>query len=427
MTKRGLAASTAVLALVVPRLAAAQAAYVQPDAPQWLQDRRYSEGIGIREGDIELHPGIAGEVGYDSNWFLRSSGFGYANVNNPTVPAPPIPALIFRLDAVLLLQVDARPAAPRRRRRAPEPPSVAFRAGVNATYREFIGVSGSSAAFRAAERHFEPAQRLRHGGREARHLAPAPARCLALRVPYAHSIQPQQHHRQSRPVVQPGRRGRRRRARGAAWESGTLDWRLGYQFRDTIFEQTDGTPYDNTTHEVYTRGRWRFRPRTALVYDGSLRFVSYQNPAQANEQGLFNSQPVRARIGLNGLVTDRFTVLLLAGWGASFADNVLPNQPQYDSVIGQAELKWFLSASPGLALSGDVGAALSSIAVGYSRDFQQSFLGDYYGLDRGYVRFSYFFAQRALLSIEGGAGAVEYPTLVWGPGFPNTQAGTVRH
>src|SRR6266852_6602288 len=38
----------------------------------WLRDRRYGEGVGIRTGDLELHPGIAGEFGYDSNYFLRS-------------------------------------------------------------------------------------------------------------------------------------------------------------------------------------------------------------------------------------------------------------------------------------------------------------------------------------------------------------------
>jgi len=32
----------------------------QPDSPQWLKDRRYAEGIGVRAGDLEIHPGIAG-------------------------------------------------------------------------------------------------------------------------------------------------------------------------------------------------------------------------------------------------------------------------------------------------------------------------------------------------------------------------------
>ena len=125
----------------------------------------------------------------------------------------------------------------------------------------------------------------------------------------------------------------------------------------------------------------------------------------------------RARIGLNGLVTDRFAILGLVGWGASFYDTSQnANQPQYDSVIGQAELKWFLSASPGIAQAADVGLALSSIAVGYNRDFQNSYLGGFYGSDRGYLRLNYFFAGRALLSIEGGAGAIEYPNMYWGDG-----------
>src|SRR5450432_1345239 len=38
----------------------------------WLADRQYGEGIGIRVGNLELHPGVSGEVGYDSNYFLRA-------------------------------------------------------------------------------------------------------------------------------------------------------------------------------------------------------------------------------------------------------------------------------------------------------------------------------------------------------------------
>ena len=46
---------------------------VQASAQQpWLADRRYGEGIGVRVGDLELHPGVAAEVGYDSNYFLRA-------------------------------------------------------------------------------------------------------------------------------------------------------------------------------------------------------------------------------------------------------------------------------------------------------------------------------------------------------------------
>ena len=152
--------------------------------------------------------------------------------------------------------------------------------------------------------------------------------------------------------------------------SGTLDWHLGYQFHDTLFEQSVGTPYDNLAHEAYTRGRWKFRPRTALVTDASVRFISYPNQANAGQIPLESSTPVRARIGLNGLITERFSALAMVGWGASFYDTALPNEPQFDSVIAQAELRWFLSASPGIANATDLGLALSSIALGYTRDFR---------------------------------------------------------
>src|SRR6188768_2225958 len=46
-------------------------AHAQAQQP-WLADRRYGEGIGVRVGNLELHPGISGEIGYDSNYFLRA-------------------------------------------------------------------------------------------------------------------------------------------------------------------------------------------------------------------------------------------------------------------------------------------------------------------------------------------------------------------
>jgi hypothetical protein len=197
---------------------------------------------------------------------------------------------------------------------------------------------------------------------------------------------------------------------------GTLDWRLGYEFDDAIFESTAGAPYDSYTQSIYTRGRWRFRPRTALVYDGSVTFNNYAHVQRAfDADGLVSSTPVRARLGLNGLVTDRFSVLIMAGWGSSFINTTpLPHQQQYDSVIGEAEIKWYLTANPGSSSPGDVGLALSSIALGYTRDFQTSLLGNYYGIDRGYLKFDYFFAGRAYVSLQGGIAAIEYPNI-WFP------------
>jgi hypothetical protein len=145
-------------------------------------------------------------------------------------------------------------------------------------------------------------------------------------------------------------------------------------------------------------------------------------------QGLVGSTPIRTRIGLNGLITDRFSLLALVGWAASLYDtSAVPAQPQYDTLIAQVELTWFLSASPGLDAPSGIGLALSSIVLGYARDFQNSYLGNYYGSDRGYLRFSYFFAGRALLNLEGGVGAVEYPNMYWLPTTGMPAINNLRH
>lgn len=402
MTKKGLVIPAALVALLLPSVARAQAVAASSDSPAWLRDCRYNEGIGVRSGDLELHPSIAGEVGYDSNWFLRSDKSGF---ENSAPAAPVIPALEFRVTPALYLST----LGPQRKEgdANAQPESVRFRAGVNATYREFVGLSNDPNGTVNGQRNIS-------GAADARlEIAPERPFGFVALANYVRTVQPN--------AADPNLSFTRDDV-GAGGDfvvqpaSGTLDWHFGYLFQDALFEDSVAQPFANITHELSTRGRWRFRPRTALLYDATFRFINYTNPGLALSDGLVNSTPVRARIGLNGLITDRFALLGMVGWGASFYDKTIATQPQYDSVIGQAELKWFLSASPGLQQSSDVGLALSSIAVGYTRDFQNSYLGGYYGSDRGYLRFNYFFAGRALVTLEGGAAAIEYPTLYWGTG-----------
>jgi hypothetical protein len=403
MTPKVLASGAVVVVLLVARAASAQTA--APDSPAWLSDRKYTEGIGVRTGDFELHPGIAGEVGYDSNYLLRSDRQGVAN-------GPPIvPALEFRVTPSLYLSTIGG----RRREEesgAADSPSVAFRAGINATWRAFVGLSSDSGASDITQQNSP----FPSGAADA-YLTILPGRPVggALFADYGRVIRPNttttdpnlSFNRDDLSVggelaLQPG--------------SGTLDWHFGYRYRTALFEEQTGQTFNNGTHQLYTRGRWRFRPRTALLYDATLGFSSYSNATQAAGQGLVSSTPVRARIGLNGLITDRFALLALVGWAASLDDtSLVAQQPQYDSVIGQAELTWFLAASPGIAAMNTASLSLSSIGLGYTRDFATSYLGNYYGSDRGYLRFSYFFAGRALVNLEGGVGAVEYPNMYWTP------------
>jgi hypothetical protein len=415
MTKRGFASYVAVVTVLLSRLALAQPESAPSDSPQWLKDRRYNEGIGIRAGDIDLHPGIAGEFGYDSNVFLRSSEVGTA-VANGVSNVPLVHALAFRVTPSLYFSTRGAPRGEGEGAGEAIPPSVMFHAGVNATYHALIGLgSGTS----GSNNPNNPAQEDGvTGGADAR-LDILPGRSLggSLFAGITRAIEP------NTTTADPDLSFNRDAIRAGAEIAlqpggGTLDWHVGYEFDGTIFETSEGAPYDTTTNQATMRGRWKFRPRTALLYDASLQFIQYSDDTRALAAGgLVNSQPLRARLGLSGLVTDRFALTLMAGYGASFLDTSdLPGQKQYDSVIGQAELKWYLSASPGISNATDIGLALSSVAIGYTRDFSLSYLGNYNGQDRGYLKFSYFFAGRMLATLEGGVSADEYPDVVLGTG-----------
>jgi hypothetical protein len=371
------------------------------NAQEWLRDRRYSEGQGIRAGDVEIHPSLAGEIGYDSNWFLRSDKEGPNVVNGPPA-VPPEGAGVIRITPSLTLST----ISVRRREGTDtdspdrEVPKLRLRGGVTATYREFIG----SELIRK--------QRNISGMADLR-LDILPDRPVggALFASYSRTIQPN--------VIGNPDITFNRHVVGGGGEvivipgGGTLDWRAGYQVQAMLFEDDIAQGFQHLTHEVGTRGRWRFRPRTAFIYDFTQRFISYSNsPGQ-----LHNSMPVRARLGLSGLVTNRFALLAMAGWGASFFDTRNNAQvQQFDSVIGQLEGKFYLTANPGVEEPGAVSLTLSSVTLGYMRDFQNSLLGNYYAYDRGYLRLAYFFAARALLNLEGGVGALQYPNVFFPDG-----------
>jgi len=358
-------------------------------------------------GDFELHPSIAGEAGYDSNWFLRSSATNVAYANSAPA-APVVGALEFRITPALYLSTLS---AQRRQLAAGQPgPTFGFRGGVSATYREFVGVQNSNSS---ATDNISSQRNVSIGADGNLDILPGQPVGGNVGASYGRVIQPNvvtADPDQSFIYDTIGGTANLRFQPG----SGTLTWTVGYHIADTIFETSAGTPYNNLTQGGAMKGTWRFRPRTNLFYDLTVDYVSFENAASAAPL-LLSSTPVRTRIGVNGLITDRFAAEAAVGWGASFFNKVeaFPAEPQYDSVIAHAELKWFLSASPGIEDATKVGLTLSSIAIGYDRNFQTSYLGNYLGTDRGYLKFTYLFAGRAVVSLEGSGTAMEYPNLYW--------------
>lgn len=369
----------ALAAALAPSVAQAQ---TQP----WLSDRKYTEGAGIRVGDFELHPGAAAEFGFDSNYFQRAD----------SPDEDPVGALRLRITPSFSLST----LGPQRREGGDgSKPAVEFRAGIFATYEEFFPVSGSDGG-----QELMKDQRNVDGALDF-NLNIMPGRVVSGNIHggVRRSIDPSNAGDTSRSFnrVIPNAGAEIALAPGA----GTFDWRLGYDFSGTFFESGSYGILDNMNNQLTTRGRWRFLPRSALTFDGRFGFITYTNSSTQKT----GSHPLRARLGFNGLITNTVGLLVMGGWGASFYEPT--GQEDFDSFIGQAELKLLLTPS---AASDPEQAtlSLSSLAVGFNRDFQDSFIGTYVEEDKGYAKFSYFFAGRFLLVIDASVAALIFPNQV---------------
>jgi hypothetical protein len=356
----------------------------------WLKDRQYSQGPGYRVGDFELHPGAALEFGYDSNYFRRAPS------------EDPLGALRLRLTPSFSFETLGS-----QRREGGPPPSVEFKGGMSVTYNEFFPIQGSEA-------EKGNVQHQRNLGADVDlNLNIFPGRVWSGVISAGYSrvlTASEQGATQSFSSDGTFNRDVPRFGAELVWTpgAGLFEWRLGGAVQGTVFESISQLTNINAT--VETRGRWRFLPRTSLFFDGKFGFITY--PAASGAAEKTSSHPMRAVLGINGLVTNSFAILAQAGWGASFysVPAGATQSENFDSVIGQLELKWYLQPTAS-ADATSVSGSNSSISIGFLRDFYDSYIGTYFERDRGYAALSYLYAGRFLVMVDGGAGPVIYPKI----------------
>jgi hypothetical protein len=357
-------------------LTAIAAAQEQP----WLKDRRYGEGIGLRTGNLEWHPGLAGEIGYDSNYFQRDDS-----------PLDPEVQDAWRLRITPSLTLSTLDARNRGATAVGAAPMLQFQARLFAAYNEFFGSESISEQ-----------RRVDYGAGFRAEIAPRRRLGADVFADYMRTGEPSN----SAGVDAAFDRGSVKTGAGITWRpgGGLFDWRVGYDVGYNYFEDDGFRSLDNVEHGPVTRGRWRFLPRTAILYDARYMMVRYLNDTMQA-----GGDYVEARAGLSGLVTTRLAFLAMLGWTSSYyeaADNGV--QQNYDGFVAHGELKWFL-LPPVSEESAQTG--LSSIAAGYTRNFSNSYLGAFYVRDRGYVNLDYFVGGMFLASLEGGISRVSFPAV----------------
>jgi hypothetical protein len=371
----------------LPLIAALAAALLpaKASAQAWVSNPDFSEGIGIRAGNFELHPSVGAEFGYDSNFFRASEAEGTVDV--------------LRLRVTPSITMGTLGSA---RRNAATPPDVTFAAGAFASYNEIFPLDSENADA-TEQRNFAL-------GADAK-VDIFPRRKIGFDLIAAYARVIDTDGRGDDLTSEGFTRDTVRGGAGVTWRpgGGLFEWRNGYSLTYHWFENDTYDALSNVQHELNSRGRWRFLPRSALLFDTSYTFVRYTEDTTQQTDG----DAVRARLGFHGLVTYHLALLGMLGWGASFyeprAQGIAPRQ--FDSLLANAEARWFIQARPDLEAA-TITSGLSSIALGYARSFSNSYYGSFYQRDRGYLQFSMFLLGAIAGGLEFGVSRVAYPEVV---------------
>ena len=343
--------------LMVPRSTQAQA---------WLSDRGRAEGRGIRSGDLEFHPGVGLEAGYDSNVFLEdnspnnslrpTASRGGATVQLYTNETPD-PAVDFRLTPHLFVSTLGRERLTEGGTTEYVPPKFAFRGGASGSIYYMVGVDRSLT-------QYVPVR-----GEGVVDLAETilPEKPFSLGFTQEGSLR--RVPLQSNPAYQ------WHGGLGVNTEfgpkGGLLRAKLGYMLAANAYSSYGGRTNiqgydlsynDNVIHKLQERVSWKFLPKTALFQDAELDLQSYRATGSTVSRGSdkYNNGRVLTRFGANGAFTKELSTTIAAGYGGVFFSDGFRNA---DDVVLQAIINWNPSERVGMH-------------VGYGRTIESSLLGN---------------------------------------------------
>ncbi len=362
----------------------------------WVENPELGQGEGLPLGKLELHPSLAAEFGYDTNYFRRGP-----NDRGPDgEPLPILDTLRLRFTPSLTLVTAQRPVS-----ESSPPPLVRFRLDTraSASYSLFIPLDDTN--------EFENRNRLNGGIGAGFELFPQRKLTWDGNASYQRALDPSSVGTGDldfdRDSLQAGT--------GLTWRpgGGLFEWRAGYTWRGTYFTEDDYSVFNNGQHAIETRGRYRFLPRTAALFRSEYRFVRYSDTG--SDQVLTDGETLRSQLGIAGLFTTRFAFRAMAGWAASFFKARNGIDPQnYDGPVGNAEVKWFVSPTRDAVPESAI-VNLSSVALGYEHSYAHSYLGPFYKTDRGYLTLEYFIGGVIVTSLQGYVAYIKYPDFVISP------------
>jgi hypothetical protein len=316
-------------------------------AQAWLSDRSRQDGGGIKVGNLELHPGIGAEAGWQNNVFNADPG------NNIEASA------LLRVSPSLFLET-------RKNREADSEAKADAEGGSRVYFRG--GVSGQ------LYHYFEAYDRTDMGVGADLKLTINQGRPFSVTFD-------EKYKRDVRPFAQPGfsspdigtpavtgssapSYARDQNTVGTIFQLATpgdlLKGSLGYDFSFDFFEDAAFSTNNNLTHTVKENLSWTFLPKTALFQSTDVSFQNYSNGNGNSVSALSDNKRVNTELGLNGALTPQVGLTLAAGYGAGFYDN----EVDYESLTARVQARWKISETV-------------KTSIGYQRSFQPTFQGNF--------------------------------------------------
>jgi hypothetical protein len=336
-------------------------------AQGWLADRDSAQGRGIRLGDFELHPGVGSEVGYTTNVFLGEAGRESA---------------ILRVAPHIFLSTLSGERDEGSQRK------VSFRAGLSGAYKYWI--------------MSDPAQDPDMSAAQDANLKLNLSRVVTLSFNerFQRSIDP------FTDAVSPGSGGGQPvdpdrdkltlgTQLGLQTPGGLLKGGLGYTFQLDHFESEQFRQNRNQAHTVNLSSGYQFLPKTAFFWNGSLRlhrWVDDSTPS-AGVPERNDSTQLSTTAGINGGLTPKLGFTLGAGYSAGFFED----DNDFESVVGQAQLRWRLQPNVGFML-------------GYNRAYRSAFQGNFARTDQIRARGQILLVGALVLRLQTSLTFVDFGT-----------------
>jgi hypothetical protein len=168
---------------------------------------------------------------------------------------------------------------------------------------------------------------------------------------------------------------------------GRLSATLRYTNMVDVFQGT--YEYANSdTNYLMLDGAWKWLPKTAIFANVQQGYVFYLNDTLATANGKVSSYPLRATVGLRGLLTSRTSAVLSLGYTNGFYSS----GPSTSGFAGNTFAELAVTVRP---------TDLSRVVAGYRHDFVNAVISSFSNNDSVYASYLQQIAGRLALDLSG--------------------------